>query len=235
MPENQEHREEIGAISALLSDSPREMPHRLPEGYFESLPGDILKLVNSGIAESSVGEETAREEIERLSPVLAKAMGVNPFSGSPTDVDASERMDGKVPVWESSPSTPVRSIRRPVWPAYAAAAAVAGIMALAVFKGSGDGEKGKLIEKGTLAGAETRPADSSLSGEQGLAEYMNASVDPILMTAEASDTLLLAEAFLILQSSDTAQSGLFDDIPTKDLYAYIEDMPDLSGTRLDME
>lgn len=235
MKENREHREEIGAISALLSGTPREMPHRLPEGYFESLPGEILKLVDSGTAESSEGEETAREEIERLSPVLAKAMGVNPFSGIPIDVDPSEWMDGKMPLGESSPSAPVRRIRKPAWPAYAAAAAVAGIMALAVFKGSEEAQKGGLKEKDMMGATETHPSDSSLSGEQDLADYMNESVDPILMTAEASDTLLLADAFLILHAKDTSQSGLFDDISTKDLYAYIEDMPDLSGSRPDLD
>jgi hypothetical protein len=233
MTGNREHREEIEAASPLLAGAPREMPYRLPEGYFRDLPGKVLEHVREARDAEACGTETAREEIERLSPLLASTIGLNPFKGGPETGRISPLIPLLNPGKRITPEHSGPWIRRSGWMPYAAAAAVIGIIAFFVRIPSGPtGEKPLSQRERTESGQEPQPR---LSEEESLTAFLEEGVDPILLTAESKDSLLLQDAFLILQSVDTLHTGNFDEIPDKDLYAFIGEIPDLTGTRLDME
>ena len=234
MTGNREHREEIEAASPLLGGAPREMPYRLPEGYFVELPGKLLELVPDATFSDSVERETARQEIERLSPLLATVSGVNPFKGGPDSGTGIPVIGMPEPVDTEMREQSSPRIRRAGWMPYAAAAAVAGVLAFFTLRPSVDGGKSLASEQGKAQSS----IDATLpmtSDEEGLAAYLDEQLDPILLTVESNDSLMLGDALGILESRDSLQTALFDDIPYKELYAFIGEIPDLTGTRLDME
>lgn len=233
MTGNQDHREEIAAASPFLAACRREMPFRLPEGYFRDLPGKVIEHMFEAGDVESCGTETAREEMERLSPLLASTIGLNPFKGGPETGGVSPIIPLQNPGKRITPESSGTRIRRSGWIPYAAAAAVAGIIAFFVLSPSGPtGENLWSQRERTESGQEPQPR---LTEEESLTAFLEEGVDPILLTAESKDSLLLQDALLIIQSMDSLHAGNFDEIPDKDLYAFIGEVPDLSGTRLEME
>lgn len=234
MMDNGGHMEETRAYSPLLAETPREMPHRVPEGYFGSLSERMMELVRFHEEEGKAAE-TAREEIERLSPLLATAFGNNPYK---THTDAAHPTFDTPPAMEARtqpPPSPLRRLPRPHWTSYAAAAVATGIIAFLILEPSRYRGADGLADKQEIEAVGDQKEASPASGQEGLTAYMDEQVDAILITAEATDTMMMKDALLILDPGMEAEENLFDDIPSKELYAFIEQVPDLSGLRPDME
>jgi len=235
MKEDQDHRDETKAISPLLADRPKTMPFRVPDTYFETLPEKMLDRVRTQEAVREPREETAREEIERISPLLASAFGLNPFKAASQNVAAVPPPPANEPAKEGKPVVRLQGDRKTRWVSYAAAAAAMGIIAFSALRTA---EDSPVSLTSNTAKAETASPDkvkTSPLEEDAFSAYLNEQIEPLLLTAEATDTMMMKDALLILDPGIEAEENLFDDIPSKELYAFIEQVPDLSDLRPDME
>jgi hypothetical protein len=101
---------------------PPVMPYKVPAGYFDDLPGLILMRIRTMNAMSP------GEELQVISPLLAGLKKEMPYSVPP------DYFETLVPHEQKKEQAPVRSISFPKRVLrYAAAAAVAGIIALTVW------------------------------------------------------------------------------------------------------
>ena len=235
MKEEQDHREETRAISPLLADCPKTMPLRVPDGYFETLPEKMLDRARAQEAVMDTREETAREEIERISPLLASAFGLNPFKAASQNIAAVPPPPADVPAEGEKPVVRLHGDRKTRWLSYAAAAAAMGIIAFSALRTAGDNPVSLTSNHAKAETVNPDKGNSFPSEEDAFSAYLNEEIDPLLLTAEATDTMMMKDALLILDPGIEAEENLFDDIPSKELYAFIEQVPDLSGLRPDRE
>lgn len=235
MKEDQDHREETRAISPLLADCPKTMPYRVPDTYLEALPEQMLDRIRAQEAVMETREETAREEIERISPLLASTFGLNPFRAASHDMPALPTPPAKERARGEKPVVRLHGDRKSRWVSYAAAAAAMGIIAFSALRTAGDNPASMTSNNAKVETANPDKGNSSPLEEDAFSDYLNEEIDPLLLTAEANDTMMMKDALLILDTGIEAEENLFDDIPSKELYAFIEQVPDLSGLRPDIE
>lgn len=82
MQEPNKHRRELTELGSPLADMPRENPHRVPDGYFGRVVRDVMRRIRET---SGLDAREPREELQRLSPLLAGAERTMPFR-TPEDV-----------------------------------------------------------------------------------------------------------------------------------------------------
>ena len=122
--------EELGYLSPSLSNISKQMPYSVPAGYFEGLADNVMQLVRE-----SNDYQTAKEEIETLSPLLSglkKTMSARTgHSDGPYSVpNGYFESLGKE---RNKKETKIISITHRGWFKYAAAAMVTGVIVLAGF------------------------------------------------------------------------------------------------------
>jgi len=130
--------EELAYLSPVLSKISREMPYTLPEGYFEGLEENLMQSVresNDYLQKESLGQ-TAKEELETLSPLLSGLKKQMPFSVPqgyfetlPTGSHGLHEASAKT----NKPETKVVLLTSRNWFRYAAAAIITGVIALGGF------------------------------------------------------------------------------------------------------
>jgi len=119
--------EELGHLSPTLSNISKQTPYTVPAGYFDSLAETALHSVREGS-----DYQTAKEEIETLSPLLSglkKQMSAR-TSHSDGPYSVPQGYFESIVEKPSKPSVKVVSITHRSWFKYAAAAVVVGIIAL---------------------------------------------------------------------------------------------------------
>ena len=137
--------EELACLSPSLINISRQMPYVVPAGYFNGLAEKMIQLVHE-----SCDYQTAREELETLSPLLSGLKNTMPgHTGWPYSVpqDYFENLVEK----RNKPVTKVVSITHRRWFRYAAAAVITGAIALGVLLSSGGGSE-KVPGSKALAG-----------------------------------------------------------------------------------
>jgi hypothetical protein len=117
--------EELGYLSSSLSNISRQMPNAVPAGYFEGLAEKVMQLIRESsdyLQKESFGQ-TAKEELETLSPLLSGLKKTMPYSVPQGYFEnLAEKRD--------KPAKLV-SITKNKWFRYAAAAVVTGVIVLA--------------------------------------------------------------------------------------------------------
>ncbi len=91
------------------------MPYSIPEGYFESLDEKIAAITNN--------KDSAKEELESISPLLSSISKENPYSVP----------QGYFEQINKAPETKVVAIRKHTWIRYAVAASITALVFLAGF------------------------------------------------------------------------------------------------------
>jgi hypothetical protein len=120
--------EELGYLPASLSNISRQMPNYVPAGYFEGLAEKAMQWVresNDYLQKESFGQ-TAKEELETLSPLLSGLKKTMPYSVPQGYFESLAEKRNK-------PAAKVVSISQRKWFRYAAAAVVTGVIVLAGF------------------------------------------------------------------------------------------------------
>lgn len=230
MSDEREYENEIRELSPLLADCTREMPFSMPSAYFTDVTGEILRKVEeseeAGASENS--EETARDEIERLSPILAAAFGSNPFSGRPDTEGLAERIKEARPKMVEMRKLSMARVAAAKWVAYATAAAVTGILILLMGREEGGKHRPELGTPPSASAAAPDEVQGPGSDDDSLFSASAGEVYPILPTSDPSDTLMLVHALDVLQSHDPSDQELFNGIPEDGLFAFIDGLPDMS-------
>ncbi len=120
--------EELNYLSPSLNTISKQNIYSVPAGYFENLAENLMRSIREGndqLHKESVGQ-TAKEEIESLSPLLSGLKKEMPYN---VPQGYFETISEK-PVREG---TKVVSITHRKWFRYAAAAVVTGVIALSGF------------------------------------------------------------------------------------------------------
>lgn len=120
--------EELNYLSPLLTNISREMLYAVPAGYFEGLAEKMMELIresNDYLQKESFGQ-TAKEELETLSPLLSGMKKTLPYS-------VPQGYFENLVEEKNKPAAKVISITHRRWFKYAAAAVVTGFIVLAGF------------------------------------------------------------------------------------------------------
>jgi len=175
---------ELRALSPLLySIQSNDNLFKVPQGYFKTLPDTMLQ---------KIGEETAAEEIAHLSPLLSGVQQKNVFT-VPEGYFDSFFDDIQS---ELKPQAKVISLgkRRNTFMKYAVAAAITGVMALTIFKFTGNtGSKNLVMPDYAAQGLKIKPANvdaelASLSNDD-IANYLETNGENIDAKTLAGTTL----------------------------------------------
>lgn len=124
--------EELAYLSTTLNSNSKQTPYSVPSGYFDSLADNILKLVresNDYRQKEPIGQ-TAKEELEALSPLLSGLKKEMPYS-VPTGY--FENLTEHIVTEENKSETKVIALTSRKWFRYAAAAVVTGLVVLSGF------------------------------------------------------------------------------------------------------
>jgi hypothetical protein len=113
-------------LQAFLNGLPQINPFKIPEGYFENLPAAVLAKINLPL------NRNAEEEVNELSPFMQSLQRVNVFEVPEGYFNSNDEsvMNAVKPV----SARVVKMPERKLFLRYAAAAVVAGAMALGVYK-----------------------------------------------------------------------------------------------------
>lgn len=131
--------EELSYLSPMLNSISKQMPFTVPQGYFEGLQEKIMDFIGEGSDNQESLEQTSKEELETLSPLLSglkKQMSARPgHSDGPFSVPRGyfESLTEKLIPAENKPAAKVISLTHRKWFRYAAAAVIAGVIAMAGF------------------------------------------------------------------------------------------------------
>jgi hypothetical protein len=200
--------EELGYLSPLLSNTTKQMPYSVPQGYFDGLEKTMLQSVLKS-------NETAKEEIETLSPLLSglkKEISARPHrSDGPYSVPAGYFENLGIAAKEVSPEVKVIPFTNRKWFRYAAAAVVTGIMAITgilIYQKNNSSEKSlarleKKINKEIKKASDKELDDFLQYTDAGLDGTEKASVNP-----------------------DTETKELLKDIPDSELKEFLDETSD---------
>jgi hypothetical protein len=121
-------KEELGHLSPSLRKISGQMPYAVPAGYFEGLAENMMQLLrekNGNLQKESFGQ-TAKEELETLSPLLNGLKKTMPYS-------VPEGYFHNLSETRHKPAARIVSITHRSWFRYAAAAVMTGVIILAGF------------------------------------------------------------------------------------------------------
>lgn len=224
---------ELKAISPTLSGIKNSPVFEVPHGYFEALPERLLKLVRENKARNLLPDE----EIGALSPLVASLKNKTVF-GIPDGYFDALPQNIKVKLAEVKQEAPVFQIdrsfknRQPGWLKYAAAAVVAGVIAVsALFFWN----KTQDNYSPTLSATES---DNQQPVLMQLPEISDTDLATYLSTApETSEWALEEDAdaefadFVFLKMDDSNLGNMLKDIPYEALLNYEED---ISGKKVSL-
>lgn len=120
--------EELGYLSPSLNNISKQVPYAVPAGYFEGLSEKLMQLIRESsdyLQKESFGQ-TAKEELETLSPLLSGLKKTMPYTVPQGYFESLAEKRNK-------PVAKVVPITQRKWFRYAAAAVVTGVIVLAGF------------------------------------------------------------------------------------------------------
>jgi hypothetical protein len=128
--------EELGHLSPYLKSAGTKMPYQIPAGYFEGLAETAIAVAKSN------DDRGAKEETETISPLLGSLKKQMPYS---VPDGYFETITQKRVAEKNKPATRVISLHQRKWFRYAAAAVVAGLIAVTALLVFNKREKSEII------------------------------------------------------------------------------------------
>jgi hypothetical protein len=224
---NEDHTKELKEISngALLRMEKKNV-FQAPDGYFDSLPNQILQRILQQVPEFSIA---AQQEIQELSPLLA-SLKKKPTLSTPAGYfdSLSNDMINRLSEAEHPVLAPVHTMpRNRLWIKYAAAATVIGFIGIsAVFL-----INNKIIpvtsSQVASSGKENKGANGNdfLDVSDGsLAQFLSDTPSEKEQVVDSNDTNLYDVALLNMNDNDIAK--IIHEIPDEDLMSYETDLQD---------
>lgn len=160
---------EISSLSPELFSIQHANTFEVPTGYFDTLADSILAKIKTG------ADEDAATEIRALSPMLYSIQNKNIFE---VPQGYFENLPGTV-LDKLKPQAKVVMMQRhsSVFIKYAVAAAFTGVMALGVFKFTGNGNKTTKLPDYVTAGLQVQDVDQELAkiSDADIVKYLEAS------------------------------------------------------------
>lgn len=117
--------DELNLLSPSLGNISKQLPYSVPVGYFDGLEDRMMQVVRE-----SSDYQTSAEELESISPLLSGLKKQMPYH---VPQGYFENLATDINTESTKPETKIVSLRSRKWFRYAAAAVVAGIIAMAGF------------------------------------------------------------------------------------------------------
>lgn len=225
---NEDHTKELKEISnGALFNMEKKNIFLAPEGYFDTLPNQILQKVLQQASEFSMAAE---KEIHELSPLLASLKNKPTLSVPAGYFDSlSNDMVNKVNETEQPVLAPVYTMPRSrSWIKYAAVAAVAGFIGISAIVLLNN-KKTTVTSSQVASGKENKSVNGNdfLDVSDGsLAQFLSDTPSEKEQVVDSSDTNVYDVALLNMNDNDIAK--IIHEIPDEDLMSYetdIQDMP----------
>lgn len=197
----------------MNAEAQRSMPQDVPAGYFDNLASGILSRIKSG-------EQSARDEISQLSPLLAAASRQMP---NDVPVGYFEFFADSVNHQRSKKETKVVSIfQRKAWVRYAAAAVVTGVIAI-----------GALMMNRNSHGDTESLSAAQVELEQKLSNVNDVAVEKLLATEESgAEEINTGDADAVLLAASLSSDKLEDvlkQLPDDAIQKYVDDQISVKG------
>lgn len=208
--------DEMPAFGPKLGNS---TPFSVPEGYFEGLSGNILsKIKNQEI-------ESASDEINRISPVLADLHKVNPFVLPEGYFENLEILDVVNPVREEKGRVVAMGSWKK-WMNYAAAAVITAILAGAVYfnissSGNSDPELSQAV-----AQIDTPESDSLDLSPEALSSFLEQTNSPVAEDFLEAAEIMEQKDLAILEVNETSIKSALENLEDGAIQDYILENPD---------
>lgn len=216
MEQNADISKELRELSDLVSDLGKKNVYRVPEGYFETLPGQILEKVykNAGPGYN------ADEEIMAISPLLAGLKNKQAFS---VPDGYFEQLAGAVSAEVTNKPAPLFNIG-PVnkkWIRYAAAAIITGTIGISAFLFT---NRHSSVSEETVAQNTPPAAGSGLKdiSDAVLSDYLADMPGNQSTVVDSADAAFYNTAFTDISDKDLA--SMIQEIPDDDLFSYQDDI-----------
>lgn len=223
MEQNAEIIKELHEISGVVSNLSKRNVYQVPDGYFDSLPQQILVKVHESILTGQHNLD-ATEEISAISPLLAGLKNKQVLSipdGYFANLSDTLTTD-IIKVDQKKSEAPVYSIgfgaRK--WIRYAAAAVVTGFIGICVYFFANNHSTNYKI----VAHNDSPAVNSSLIevSDAGLSDYLADLPDNLDTAIDSADAAFYNTAFLNINDQDLA--GMIQEIPDADLFSYQDDL-----------
>jgi hypothetical protein len=188
-------KDELEALSPLLSGLSKKTPFSTPEGYFDELTDNAIA--------GAKAIDFVNEELENLSPLMSSLKGVNVYevpAGYFEQLPQQVLQKVKAQPGRVVPMNFTRKVVR-----YAAAAVVAGLIITAAWLYMGRGEGGPIVDP--VAGIEA-------VSDEALQDFVeNQAVSP-------AETSVIASANVEMDAEDLQE--MLADVSDEELQSYIE-------------
>lgn len=207
--------EELGYLSTSLSNISRQMPYVIPSGYFEGFAEKAMQLVresNDYLQKESFGQ-TAKEELEVLSPLLSGLNKIMPYS---VPQGYFESLGEK----RNKPETKIISITSRKWFRYAVAAVVTGLIVMSGFM--------LFNKKANMAGLPLAKYEKKLNKE--IKKMSDKELNDFLQYTNAG---LSGEEKVSNNPTDDVKD-LLKDVPESELKEFLEETSDVETITLMM-
>jgi hypothetical protein len=214
---------ELEKISELVSQTGKQMPFALPDGYFPNLLLEISDRITytNEIMEPEM-EEGVLTELKRLSPILANMEKINPFH-RPAGYDGIKGIN-KTADRAGGKTIPMRGLRRRSWIPYAAAAAlitfIAGTVYISTDRDPNSPQQTRLVKE--------YHSDSLPISDEALTSYLLETGDPETLAISGSGKP--EEDITRLLSFDPQFGEWLSDVPEAVLDEYLCEHPEMSMT-----
>ena len=223
MKRNSEIKKELVEISPGIAGIENDNVFKVPQGYFETFPEVMLKLVK----ESDVSSPD--EEIKLLSPLIASLKHKTTFHIAPGYFDTlPQNITGKLA--ETKNDTPVFQIntgdkrRKLAWRNYAAAAAITGIVAMSSIFLWNDTQDNSSASRPTAAQDNQQPElQLPKVSDVDLAGYLSTVPETPEWALENNADAELVD-FVLLKFYDSNMGDMLRDVPDEALSNYEEDI-----------
>ena len=219
MEQNADISKELRELSDLVSDLGKKNVYRVPEGYFETLPEQILEKVYKN-ASPRYNSNSAGEEIMTISPLLAGLKNKQAFS---VPDGYFEQLAGAVSAEVTNKPAPLFNIG-PVnkkWIRYAAAAIITGTIGISAFLFT---NRHSSVSEETVAQNTPPAAGSGLKdiSDAVLSDYLADIPENQNTIVDSADAAFYNTAFIDISDKDLA--NMIREIPDDDLFSYQDDI-----------
>lgn len=218
MNHNSDIEKELREISPLISTIERKIYFSIPPGYFEQFPSQVVEQINLNSTQPGIAEN---KEITEISPLIA-SLKDKPTLRVPPDYfnTLSQIITDRVSP-AAAPVINLRENRKTKWKGYAVAAAITGIIGIALFfqfYSKNNDESFPFVQKIDFHDLSTQLPKIS---DTDLTNYLSSI--PVTSEWIAGKAESEFDNIAFLKIDDTNFSDLFYDIPDDILNNYEKD------------
>ena len=216
-----EHEFDIASAKSTIFDAKTAIsgPFMVPDGYFEELSANILNKIRENEVES------ARSELEKISPLLAQIERKNPFE-VPTGYFDNLDIQSPITSIQKQTARVISMGGRKKWLNYAAAAVITAFLAGAIYLYSTISGNDIPVSSQPLASVEKLENDSLKVSPEALSSFLDESDGLVESEVFEMDVDSIGQNLAILEINELEIRTILEGLPDDAISQYISENPD---------